>query len=90
MRFCATRSPASASKLTSAAGDHWRNKTDARLLSLLLETIRSDFNRAAVMELACHLGPRSHWDALSVQLGIVGGQQQWLRATRSRRIRSDE
>lgn len=51
---------------------------DARLLSLLLETIRSDFSRAAVMELACHLGPHSHWDALSVQLGIVGGQQQWL------------
>lgn len=53
-------------------------QADARLLSLLLETIRSDFNRAAVMELACHLGPCSHWDALSVQLGIVGGQQQWL------------
>jgi RecB family exonuclease len=51
---------------------------DARLLLLLLETIRSDFSRAAVMELACQLGPRSHWDALSVQLGIVAGQQQWL------------
>ena len=51
---------------------------DARLLSLLLETIRSDFSRASVMELACHLGPYSHWDALSVQLGIIGGQQQWI------------
>jgi ATP-dependent helicase/DNAse subunit B len=51
---------------------------DARLLLLLLETIRSDFSRAAVMELACQLGPHSHWDALSVQLGIVAGQQQWL------------
>ena len=46
--------------------------------ALLLETIRSDFSRASVMELACHLGPNSHWDALSVQLGIVGGQQQWI------------
>jgi RecB family exonuclease len=51
---------------------------DARLLSLLLEMVRSDFSRASVMELACHTGPHSHWDALSVQLGIVGGQQQWL------------
>jgi RecB family exonuclease len=51
---------------------------DARLLSLLLETIRSDFSRASVMELACHLGPNSPWDALSVQLGIIGGQQQWI------------
>jgi RecB family exonuclease len=51
---------------------------DARLLSLLLEMVRSDFSRASVMELACHTGPHSHWDALSVQLGIVGGQQQWV------------
>ncbi|HUJ70931.1 MAG TPA: PD-(D/E)XK nuclease family protein [Verrucomicrobiae bacterium] len=51
---------------------------DARLLCLLLETVRSEFSRASVMELACHLGPNSHWDALSVQLGIVGGQQQWI------------
>ena len=51
---------------------------DARLLLLLLETIRSDFSRASVMELACHLGPHSQWDTLSVQLGIVGGQQQWI------------
>ena len=51
---------------------------DARLLSLLLEIVRSDFSRASVMELACHAGPHSHWDALSVQLGIVGGQQQWV------------
>jgi ATP-dependent helicase/DNAse subunit B len=53
-------------------------QNDARLLSLLLETIRSDFSRATVMELAGHLTPSSHWDALSVQLGIVGGQEQWL------------
>jgi hypothetical protein len=51
---------------------------DARLLSLLLEMVRSDFSRASVMELACHTGPHSHWDALSVQLGIVGGQRQWV------------
>ncbi len=51
---------------------------DARLLSLLLAAVRSDFSRASVMELACHTGPRSHWDVLSVQLGIVGGQQQWI------------
>jgi RecB family exonuclease len=51
---------------------------DARLLSLLLATVRSDFSRASVMELACHTDSRSHWDALSVQLGIVGGQQQWI------------
>ena len=37
------------------------------------------------MELACHLDSRSHsprsergWDALSVDLGITGGKQQWL------------
>ncbi len=53
-------------------------QTDARLLSLLLAAVRSDFSRASVMELACHTGPRSHWDVLSVQLGIVGGQQQWI------------
>ncbi len=53
-------------------------QTDARLLSLLLATVRSDFSRASVMELACHTGPRSHWDTLSVQLGIVRGQQQWI------------
>jgi ATP-dependent helicase/DNAse subunit B len=52
---------------------------DARLLMLLLEAIRSDFNRASVMELACHIGPYAHWDALSVRLGIVGGQAQWRR-----------
>ena len=51
---------------------------DARLLTLLLEAIRSDFSRAAVMELACHVGPHSRWDALSVELGIIGGQDQWL------------
>jgi ATP-dependent helicase/DNAse subunit B len=53
-------------------------QTDARLLSLLLAAVRSDFSRASVMELACHTGARSHWDVLSVQLGIVGGQQQWI------------
>jgi ATP-dependent helicase/DNAse subunit B len=53
-------------------------QTDARLLSLLLAAVRSDFSRASVMELACHTGPHSHWDALSVHLGIVGGQQQWI------------
>lgn len=52
--------------------------TDARLLSLLLAAVRSDFSRASVMELACHPDSRSHWDALSVQLGIVGGRQQWI------------
>ena len=57
---------------------------DAKLLRLLLETIRSDFSRAAVMELAGHIGPcadrpRSErgWEAESVQLGIVGGKPQW-------------
>ena len=50
---------------------------DAKLMLLLLETVRSDFSRAALMELACHLGPYSHWDALSAQLGIVGGKEQW-------------
>ncbi len=51
---------------------------DARLLSLLLAAVRSDFSRASVMELACHTDSHSHWDALSVQLGIVGGEQQWI------------
>ncbi len=50
---------------------------DARRLLLLLEVIRTDYSRAAIMELACHIGPNSHWDALTVQLGIVGGQTQW-------------
>jgi len=62
-------------------------QSDARLLLLLLETIRSDFSRATVMELAGHLTPSSHWDALSVQLGIVGGQEQWL--TRLEGVASD-
>jgi ATP-dependent helicase/DNAse subunit B len=53
-------------------------QSDARLLSLLMEVIRFDFRRASVIELACHLGPRSHWDTLSVQLGIIGGPQQWI------------
>jgi RecB family exonuclease len=30
------------------------------------------------MELAGHIGPFSHWDGLSVRLGIVGGEEQWL------------
>jgi ATP-dependent helicase/nuclease subunit B len=59
-------------------GQPLAKQPDARLLSLLLETIRSNFSRAPVMELACHLGPHSHWDALSVELGIVGGPQQWF------------
>jgi len=50
---------------------------DARLLLLLLEVIRTDYSRAAVMELACHLGPNSRWDALTVELGIVAGRSQW-------------
>ena len=29
------------------------------------------------MELACHTGPRSHWDARTVELGIIAGKQQW-------------
>ncbi len=62
-------------------------QSDARLLLLLLETIGSDFSRATVMELAGHLTPSSHWDALSVQLGIVGGQEQWL--TRLATVASD-
>ena len=50
---------------------------DTKLFQLLLEAIRSDFSRSAVLELACHLGPHSHWDAESVRLGIVGGKTQW-------------
>ncbi|MEI6082944.1 MAG: PD-(D/E)XK nuclease family protein [Verrucomicrobiota bacterium] len=50
---------------------------DAKLLLLLLAAIRSDFSRAAVMELACHIGPNSHWDAQTVRLGIVSGKSQW-------------
>ena len=50
---------------------------DAKLFQLLLEAIRSDFSRSAVLELACHLGPHSHWDAESVRLGIIGGKTQW-------------
>jgi len=60
-------------------------QSDAQFVNLLLETIRTDFSRASVMELACHLDSFSHrsrsalgWDALSVDLGIVGGKQQWL------------
>jgi ATP-dependent helicase/nuclease subunit B len=60
-------------------------QSDAQFVNLLLETIRTDFSRASVMELACHLDsfsrqPRSDqgWDALSVDLGIIGGKQQWL------------
>jgi RecB family exonuclease len=51
---------------------------DAQLLQLLLEAVRSRFSRAGVMELLCHCGPHASFDALSVQLGIVGGRQQWL------------
>jgi ATP-dependent helicase/DNAse subunit B len=63
---------------------------DARLLSLLLATVRSDFSRASVMELACHTDSRSHWDALSVQLGIVGGQQQWIERLEAASCSSDK
>jgi RecB family exonuclease len=51
---------------------------DAKLLLLLLETIRTDYSRSAVMELANHIGPNSHWDALTVRLGITGTRAQWL------------
>ena len=51
---------------------------DAKLLLLFLETIRSDFSRSTVMELAGHMGAHSHWEGLSVRLGIVGGKTQWL------------
>lgn len=50
---------------------------DAKLLLLLLTAIRSDYSRSTVIELACHIGPRSNWDARTVQLGIVGGKSQW-------------
>jgi RecB family exonuclease len=55
--------------------------SDAKLLLLLLEVIRSDYSRAAVMELACHIGPHSQWDADTVELGIVAGKSQWRRTT---------
>lgn len=58
---------------------------DAKLLLLLLAAIRSDYSRSAVIELACHIGPNSHWDARTVQLGIVGGKSQWRD-----RLRGDE
>jgi ATP-dependent helicase/DNAse subunit B len=64
-------------------------QADAHLLSLLLATVRSDFSRASVMELACHADSRSHWDALSVQLGIVGGQQQWIERLKAASTRPD-
>jgi RecB family exonuclease len=54
---------------------------DAQLVRLFLEARRSDYSRATVMELAGHVGDTSHWDARSVELGIVGGQDQWLRRT---------
>lgn len=54
---------------------------DAHLVRLFLEAHRSDYSRAAVMELAGHVGDHSAWDARSVELGIVGGQDQWLRRT---------
>ena len=50
---------------------------DAKLFQFLLDAIRSDFGRAAMLELACHLGPHSQWDVESVRLGIVGGKAQW-------------
>jgi len=52
-------------------------RPEAKRLLLLLDVIRSDYRRAEVMELACQLGPNSHWDARSVELGIVGGRAQW-------------
>ena len=50
---------------------------DAKLLFLLLATIRSDFSRSAVMELAGQIGATGRWDALTVELGIIAGKQQW-------------
>jgi len=61
---------------------------DAKRFCLLLEVIRSDYSRAAVMELACHLvhparqlrseqNSERSWDTESIQLGIVGGKSQW-------------
>ncbi len=55
---------------------------DAKLLWLLLEVIRSNYSRATMMELACHIGPHSPWDARTVELGIVAGQSQWQRRLR--------
>jgi RecB family exonuclease len=55
---------------------------DARLFQLLLEVKRSDYSRATVMELACHVGPHSNWDAFTVELGIVSGKSHWQRAAR--------
>jgi ATP-dependent helicase/nuclease subunit B len=52
---------------------------DAKLFRLLLEAIRGDYSRSAVLELAGHLGHPPDWDALSVALGIIGGKQQWLK-----------
>ena len=49
----------------------------AKRFCLLLETIRSDFSRAAVMELAGHIGATGPWETLTVKLGIVGGKLQW-------------
>jgi ATP-dependent helicase/nuclease subunit B len=57
---------------------------DAKLLLLLLEVLRSDFSRAAMMELANHIGPHSQWDARTVELGIISGKTQWQRAGRDR------
>jgi len=50
---------------------------DARLLLLFLETLRTDYSRAAVLELAGYLGSHTHWDRLTRELGIIGGRQQW-------------
>jgi len=35
------------------------------------------------MELACHIGPNSQWDARTVELGIVAGQSQWQHRLRA-------
>ena len=51
--------------------------SDAKRFLLLLEAIRSDFSRAPVMELAGQIGATGRWDALTVELGIVGGKLQW-------------
>ena len=56
---------------------------DAKLFLLVVEAVRSNLSRSAVMELAGHVGPRSHWDALSVKLGVVGGKAQWLARVRA-------
>jgi ATP-dependent helicase/DNAse subunit B len=52
--------------------------SDAKRLLLFLEAIRSNFSRSDVMELASYIGPHSHWEGLSVRLGIVDGETQWL------------